>query len=478
MIMRLFSTLLIPGIILAACGTSKKVAVPVTNTSEPAPRLLPELPPSEINIPVKIYMRPLFAVMDSTTAKQFTNETWPGYNQSSCDYRYKYQFVRGPFRFGCANNKVTIAFQGQYRLTGSKCICAFDKQISPWVSGSCGYGSEPMRRVDISIGSSINVLPDHRMRTLTRIDGLNAFDKCQVTVMQTDMTTLVMDSIRASVESYCRTFDSFVQVLNNNRLLLNWRNGGSRVMAVSKYGFLNLNPTQLRISAFNLKQDTLYFSLGFKGTPRFSSDSQRLVTATPLPFITTAEGSPVVSSYVNAVYEYPFFNRLLNDSLRNKPFTVEGRTFVIKSVNIGGSNEGKVKIDLSFTGNRNGTLHLTGTPVLDTATQVLTMPDISFSLESRDILLNMAKGLLRKKIMRQLKGQSVLDVAALIQRNKSVIAARLNQPITPWLSTSGMLQDIRLVGLLPQRDYIQVQAYFRANLVLTGVPPSNLVFGL
>jgi hypothetical protein len=289
------------------------------------------------------------------------------------------------------------------------------------------------------------------------------------------MTPVVMDSIKASIESYCTTFDNLVQALNNNDMLRKWRSGGSRVMPISSYGFINLNPTALRIGRFNVIKDTLIFSVGYTGNPQFSSDSNRIVTHAALPPISNTDNNGDISTYVNAMYDYAFFNRILNDSLRNKPFDVEGRTFVIKDVNISGSNEGKIQVDVGFAGNRKGTLHLSGTPLLDTAKQLLSMPDITFALDSRDMLVNIAKGLFRKKIMKQLQNQSVLDIAALIEKNKSVIEARINQQVTAWLKTTGSLQQIRLIGILPQKNHIQVQAYIKANIVLTGQAPSNLV---
>ncbi len=456
---------------LFACSGTKKVTI----APEPEGRSLPALPVSQINIPIKVYMRPLLAMMDSSTAKEFTSEKWPDYLQASCDFRYKYRFLRSPFTFTCVNNTVNISFRGNYQIAGSRCVCAFNKQVSPWVSGSCGFGSEPLRRVDINISSLVNLLPNHQVLTTTRLDKLNALDKCQVTLMQNDMTAEVLDSIKASVETYCATFDNFVQSLNNNPFLREWRSGGSRVMPISRYGFLNLNPTMLRVSKFNASKDTLYFSVGFSGSPQFSSDSQRLVTNAALPPINTADNNGNISTYLNAVYEYKFFNRLLNDSLRNKPFEADGRTFVIKDVHVSGTNEGKILVDMSFTGNRTGVLHISGTPQLDTARQVLSMPDISVSIDTKDILVNILKGMIRKKLVKQLQDQSVLDLAALIQKNKAAIEARLNQPVTPWMSSSGSVQEVRLLGLLPQKDHIQVQAYIKASLVLTGHPTPNLL---
>jgi hypothetical protein len=455
-----------------ACGGPKKVTITPETASA---RLLPPLPPSQINIPVKVYMKPLLSVMDSMTAKEFTNDKWPNYTQSGCDFRYKYRFLRSSFVFTCVNNKVSILFRGAYQIAGSRTICAFDKQVAPWASGSCGFSGEPLRKVDLAINSSLTLLPNHQLLTATRLDKLQAIDKCQVTLLQNDMTPQVMDSIKASVESYCTAFDTFVQTLNNNELLKQWRSKGSQVMPVSSYGFLNLNPTGLRVGAFNMNKDTLYFSIGYDGSPKFSSDSSRLVTRAALPPINSSANAGGISTYLDAVYEYKFFNKLLNDSLRDKPFEVDGRTFVIKDVNISGSNDGKIKVDVAFTGNRKGVLHISGTPLLDTATQVLSMPDITFSLDTKDILVNIAKGMFRRKIIKELKNQSVLDIAALINRNKAAIEARINQPVTGWMRTTGSLREIRLVGLLPQKDYIQVQAHIKADIILVGVPQANLL---
>ena len=431
---------------LYSCSSVKK-----TVSANPSARTLPPLPASQINIPVKIYMKSLLSWMDSITAKEFTSDLWPGYYQPSCDFRYKYRFIRSPFIFSCLNNKVSIGFQGNYQIAGSKTACAFDKQVSPWVSGSCGFGSEPMRKVEISISSIIELLPQYLVRTTTRIERLAAKDKCVVSLLQTDITEEVMDSIRSSIESYTTSFDRFIESVNTNTLLQQWRSKGNRVFPVSKYGFLNLNPSVLRIGKFNYQKDTLAFSVGFAGDPQFSSDSVSIVNRQYLPSFNNSESSSGIATYLDASYDYRLLSSLLNDSLRNKPFEVDGRTFLIKNINLAGSDDNRVLIDVAFDGNRKGTLHLSGTPLLDTAKQVITMPDLNFSLDSRDMLINISKSLFRKKILKKLKDQSVFDIAELIKNNKNLIEARFNQQLTDWLSTRGDFHELRLIGLLSRK---------------------------
>ena len=85
--------------------------------------------------------------------------------------------------FSRVNNKVNIAFKGNYQIAGSKTVCAFDRQVSPWVSGSCGFGNEPMRKVDITISSFLELLPQYQVRTTTKVDNIIAQDKCVVSLL-------------------------------------------------------------------------------------------------------------------------------------------------------------------------------------------------------------------------------------------------------------------------------------------------------
>lgn len=408
--------------------------------------------------------------MDSMTSKEFTSDNWPNYFQSGCDFRYKYRFIRSPFTFSVINNRVNISFQGNYQIAGSKTVCAFDRQVSPWVSGSCGFG-EPLRIVDININSLLEISPQYQVRTTTKVDKLEPRDKCVVSLLQTDITKEVMDSIKASIDSYTIGFDKLVQAFNNYEMLRDWRRNGNKVVPVSNYGYMNLKPSTLRIGKLNYIKDTLMFSVGFNGYPHFASDSMAVITQRYLPTFSNADNNGGVSTYLDAVYEYSFLSKLLNDSLRNKPFEVDGRTFLIRNINLQGTDDNKILIDVSFDGNKRGTFHLSGTPQLDSARQVLFMPDVSFSVDSRDMLINIAKGLLRKQIMRKLKDQSVLDIAELIKRHKTSIEARLNQPVNEWIETKGSLEELRVVGILAHKNAIQLQLYIKGNIMVIGSPP-------
>jgi hypothetical protein len=152
--------------------------------------------------------------------------------------------------------------------------------------------------------------------------------------------------------------------------------------------------------------------------------------------------------------------------LRNTVFEVKGRTIVIKDVVMKGIGNHQVEIRVDFAGSNKGSIYLRGTPVLDTAKQSLTIPDISYSLESGDLALKIARSLFRNKIRKTIEGKSYLDIGALVKTNLPQLDARLNRELIKDVYSKGKTQDIRLIGLLAQPNTLQVQVFIKAELAV------------
>ena len=164
---------------IISCAPSRKPLVaPVTIIH--VPDSLPALPSSEIDITLKAPGRLVLAKADSVVPRQFTSDSWPNYLQPSCDFRYKYRFFRSGLTITCVNNMIGVHLTGTYQISGGRCLCTLNKPVSPWVSGSCGFGNEPLRRVNINISSQLSFLPGYRIVTASKAGKLDAIDKCSV----------------------------------------------------------------------------------------------------------------------------------------------------------------------------------------------------------------------------------------------------------------------------------------------------------
>jgi hypothetical protein len=449
-------------VFLFACSSSRKIS-----SSKELPQSLPGLPASEIDIPVKMAAASLLAKAEKVIPAEFTSDAWPSFIQPSCDFRYKYQFVRSALQVGCTNNIIHIRFSGNYQVAGSKCICTAGIPVTPWISGSCGFPPQPLRKVNMGLRSTLQFLPDYRVRTTTTITGIQPVDKCQVSAFSSDITQLVMDSIRSSLVTFSSAMDQTIAGLDFSKFIKQVKDSSFRKVSLGKYGYLLLNPLGVRVGQLNYANDSFSISAGLSCKPQLTSDPVNHITF-PISFppLLQTETRSGVRLYLNMVYDYGFLTRLLKDSLHNKVFEVKGRTLVVKDAAISGSDNNQVNIRIDFAGSNHGSIYLKGTPVLDTAKQTLGIPDISYSLEGEDLALKIARSLFRNKVRKTIQGKSYLDIGALVNANRVQINQQLNKEIARGLFTSGKLKEAKMIGLLATKENLQVQLFINADLAI------------
>ena len=453
----------------SSCSSSKKLSTPAVSIH--IPDTLPALPVSEIDLPLKIAAHPLLLVADSIVPKEFRSDKWPAYLQPSCDFRYKYRFVRSGFTIGCTNNQLTLQLKGSYQVAGGKCFCAMGKPVSPWISGNCGFGDEPMRRVEINIDSRLRFLPDYRVQTITRTAPLRSLDKCVMSMFSVDMTQLIADSIQSSLNSFCTYLDETIAGMNFPAYFHQTAAPALQKTAIGGYGYLSVNPLEIRAGMLNYVKDTFFLNVGISCRPQLSSDSSHR-GAPSLPPLKTGVKKEGLTLYLQATYDYPFISKLLNDTLRDRTFLVKGRTVIIKDVTVKGIAAHQIEIKVDFAGSHKGTVYLRGTPVLDTAKQALSVPDISYSLENGDVAIKLARALLRNKIRKSLRGGSYLDLSALLKTNLPALDAQLNRQLGPGLYSNGHIRELKLIGLLAGEKTLQAQLFINAGLSITSTRSS------
>jgi hypothetical protein len=452
-------------IALESCSPAKQLSAPAPGMVLSMPDTLPALPQSEIDIPIKIAGRPFLAAADSVFPKEFTSLGWPAYLQPTCDFRYRYRFVRSAFNIRCTNNRISVGMECSYQVAGGHSLCAGGRPVSPWISGYCGFDNEPMRRVDLSFATQFFVQPDYHLQTTSGVEQVKALDRCTMSIFSMDMTQQIMDSIRSSINGLCRQLDASAAGLNVAGYLRQTARTWQKT-PLGPYGWLVINPLAVRIGALNYVRDTFSLSMGISCRPELSSDKSPAKQIT-LPPLSNGASRSGITLYLPANYEYSFLTKLLNDSLQGRSFLYKGRQVIIKEVAIKGIGRHQLELRIDFAGSHEGRIFLRGTPVVDTAKQALSVPDISYSIESREVLVKMAGAILRGKIRRTVQGNSYLDLATLLKTNMPTINTQLNRMVMSHLYTSGQIKELKLIGLLAGENGLQAQLFVRAELSVT-----------
>jgi hypothetical protein len=451
-------------IFFIACSSTKK-----TTGSKEELQTLPELPLSELDIPVKIAAAPVLAKAEKLVPAEFTSDTWPDFMHPSCDFRYKYRFVRTSLQISCMNNLLSIRFGGNYQVSGSKCLCTAGIPVTPWISGNCGFAPQPLRKVNMALSTSLQFLPTYQVRSTTIINQVQPVDKCEVSVFSSDITQLVMDSIRSSLAAFSSAMDQTISGLSFTKFVNQLKDSSYRKIGIGKYGYFLLNPTALRIGQLNYTKDSFSISLGISCKPQFSSDPVNHSPApASLPALLQTESRNGIHLYLGINYHYDFLTNILRDSLHNKVFEVKGRTIVVKDASIRSIGNQQVELRVDFAGSNRGSIYLRGTPVLDTAKQTLSIPDMQYSLEGEDLALKIARSLFRNKIRKTIQGKSYLDVTAFLNANKTTIDQQLNREWMQGIYSSGTLKEAKIIGMLVTSQNIQLQIYISGELKLLG----------
>ena len=346
---------------------------------------------------------------------------------------------------------------GNYQLAGSKTVCAFGKQVSPWVTGSCGFSPESMRRVEINIGSTFSFQPNYTLRSHSGVDKITAMDKCIVTLLNTDITDLVTDSIRSSVNAFAASLDQTIAGINYEPLIKKIGVLVGKKIPLSTYGHIKINPSAIQIGSINYTRDTIYFTAGFSCFPEITSDSINHAVTTFLPPLGNATLNSGFLINTNASYDYHFIDSLLTRFVKNKPFEVEGRTIYVQNITVRGLDYNRVELKFDFSGSKSGTLYLTGKPALDTVNQVISIPDLDYSLRSRDFVLTLGKTLFNQKILQSIREKAIIKTGDIYRSNKTRLDSAFNRNITPAISTKGNTRQIRLTGLVIKKDNLLFQ---------------------
>ncbi len=449
--------------LIVSCTSSKRISS--INKEES----LPELPLSELDIPIKIASAPIFAKAEKLVPSEFTSYEWPDFMRPTCDFRYKYRFVRTALQFSCINNMISIHFGGNYQISGGKCLCTAGIPVTPWISGYCGFPPQQLRKVNMSLGTLIQFLPNYKLKTTTSINQVQPVDKCSVSIFSNDITQLVMDSIRSSLVVFTSAMDQNIAGWNTEKFTAQLKDSLYKKISVGKYGYFLLDPSAFRVGQLNLIKDSFLISLGVSCHPALSSDpSNHMQAPNALPALLQTENREGVRLYLNLNYDFNFLSKILHDSLYNKVFDIKGRTIVVKDANIRGIADHQIELQIDFAGSNHGSIYLRGTPVLDTAKQTLQIPDIQYSIEGEDLALKIIHSLFRNKIRKSLKGNSYLDIAAYLAANGAMISQILNKELFAGFYTSGSLREAKIIGMLITPQHIQVQIFAAGELKLLG----------
>jgi Domain of unknown function (DUF4403) len=429
------------------------------------------LPLSQIDIPVTINLKPLYAMAEKNTQAIYSTPNWPNdWVVENCDTRYKYLFRRGPMNIQAQGNTVQLGFTGSYAIFGAQRACISNTGVTPWSPAcSCGLNEAP-RRVNIGFKAALGMRSDYML--LAQIQRLEpvAIDKCEMCFWGQDVTKKVLDAIKLQLDGTQKYLqDSLNRTSLRPQMQQVWDKLTSGYKVYNNV-WLYLNPEKIRISNFYAMNDSLYITAGLAARPLINFE-QRNTPRTLVPDISSQMPRSGFNIYLDAALNYDSLSSLVSTQIKGKRFDFAGggifkKYMVIEACELYGSGGDQLVVRIDFSGSDKGTIYLTGKPVLDAATNTLEIKNLDYDLRTRDVLLKTAKWLFDRRIINELNKYSKFELTQYLDTFKTTINTQLNREVIKGIYSSGSISSLQVTGIYPLPGQLVVRCSSSGTLMI------------
>jgi hypothetical protein len=429
---------------------------------------LDSLPVSEINIPIQINLKPVYAMAEKNVDTLFTSTGYPdGWVQAGCDMRYKYSFRRSPLQMKVSGTSMNLGFTGYYKIVGSTRVCVMGAAVSAWAAPCrCGF-AEGERKVNVSFTNSLTIQPDYKVKLNIKRNEPQPLDKCEVCFWKQDITKQVMNGLKTELDAAKAALDKSYGTVDLRPKFQQVWDQLKKAYDVYGMGWLQINPQKIRINNLFAKNDSLYVYLGLSAKPVISFE-RPLEQTSSVPAISDFSRWQGFNVFLDAVLNYDSLSTILNRRLANKKFDFNKgpvkKKFIIDDCRLVGEGNEKLIIKINFSGTNEGVIYLTGKPAYNTKTRFLEVRDIDFDIKSKNALLKTAEWLFNKRITNEISKFTKYDLTSFIDTAKAGINQQLNREWIKGIRSYGNIEDIKLVGFYPLSHFLVIRSNCTGNL--------------
>jgi hypothetical protein len=435
------------GVLMAfanAARAQELIAAPTPDTLKVAVKPQNQQPISDVDIPIRINLRPIYTWANAFVDTLYTSPNYPNdWVQDGCATRYQYRFVRGPFAFKAVNNLLFVSFSGYYGVRGSTRLCT-ELGNTPWTPAcSCGMGTEKPRRIDAGFAIQFQLKPDYTLGvTVNRVSPVPV-DKCSVCFFGKDITQTVADQLKSELDASVNAMQKQLQTFSLRPYLQTVWDTLQAPHRMPGFGFMSMQPQQLRISQAELRRDSLFFSLGLSAKPELKAQPEAL--RRPLPPLADFRARSGFKIFIAQQLAYDSLAALVNDQLGGKDFAVgKGlfkKTVRVDSINLLGG-AGKIFVKVYVSKAAKGVFYLEGKPMWDATSQTFWLDSLDYQISTRQLLVRSASALLDGTITNKLKTYTRFNLAEQVKALNSSLLAQMNRSVYPGISSKGYLSRL------------------------------------
>ena len=145
--------------------------------------------------------------------------------------------------------------------------------------------------------------------------------------------------------------------------------------------------------------------------------------------------------------------------LLNKPFDSDGRSIVIKDFDLYGNGD-KLVVKLQIQGSLDGVFYLTARPAFNRETNMFSLEDVDFDMQTQSLLLQSADWFLHGSIRAMIHDKINMNMTEQLERYRQVAGKALSRlQLVEHVFLKGDMKNLRFNDMIVQKDKISIQLY-------------------
>jgi len=247
-----------------------------------------------------------------------------------------------------------------------------------------------------------------------------------------------------------------------NQVAKVWTASQKPILVDKNYSaWLKVTPEELLLYPLYAQNNLVRLSVGLKSVAELSVGPEPPARApVPLPNLKPAEGGDrTFRMALNTDLYYQELLAIAAPLLLNKELGSDGKSVILKELELYGNGDHLV-VKVLATGSIDGTFYLTCRPVFNQKTNVFSVEDVDFDMQSKSLLLNSADWLLHGVIKSKIQEKLNMDLTQrLTQAREMADKALARVKLADNVALTGTVKTIKLTDVMVQQEKITVQLY-------------------
>lgn len=162
---------------------------------------------------------------------------------------------------------------------------------------------------------------------------------------------------------------------------------------------------------------------------------------------------------LNADLFYKDLRAILSNLLLNKPIDSDGKSIVIKELDLYGNGD-KLVVKLQAEGSLEGVFYLTAKPAFNPETKVFSVEDVDFDMQTQSLLLKSADWFLHGTIRGMIQDKLNMNLTGQLERSRQMAGKALERvSLVEHVFLKGDIKNLKFNEMVVQKDRISVQVY-------------------